>query len=1053
MCELNLNPDVDRLSRDKIKNDIHHNFFVEAGAGSGKTTVLVDRMVSMVEGGIDIAKICAITFTKAAAGEFYSRFRTKLAKSNSEKAKKALKNIDLCFMGTIDSFCNKIIAEHPSEAGVPSNVSVISEEEEMLLYAREYSAILNGGVYSEELTRKARRFDLLFDRSEKVFIALMGMLAKAKDAHLNYQPVLGEPNDFFQNDRENLLSLLRALNSHRNEVSVKGQKPLEAWKITIASISVLSDSWDKHLDKIQKALGGMKGLRLNTECSEMKEALGPLFDYYFLPHLTRNKLAWYELSEERLKNLGNKIASYLHSIALDFASASLKAIASRLKVEGKLTYSDYLMYLRDLLREDAGKEGRLIDHIYQRHSYFLIDEFQDTNPIQAEIFFLLTSSIHHQEWKDCTPIPGSLFIVGDPKQSIYRFNQADVSSFLRVKKLFENPRVGEVLYLTRNFRSSDEMCHWFDDVFSKLLPSDTEIQSQFQKIPLGEKQPYAATLNGAYHYCFPNTKSPKDSAEPECVARMIKGIVNNPSITIQDRDVNGVACTPRRPSYGDFMVITPRKKYMNVYIKALADKSIPFKAEGIVDIPSCESLLELSYLFEAIAKPLDKKARYALENLTGFQLDEKKLLDYAEKAKRMTPASLFAMLMDEEHLFSVAGSDKAEILYQTLELLRNAEVGGEVNSLSEASAFLSSLISKEKKLERCSPLEENNDTVLVANLHKVKGLERAIVILVDPHGRAPKADKRIDYASNPPESYIFSVTAGENFSTLLQTPDYAAERESELAVLAAENTRLQYVAATRASNALIVASPEGSGTEKSPWYPFLVDIKRDIFDLLDKNEDATTLEKETADAESLYSSPVTTVSEKKKEATYIVRKPSSMKLKSKVSPDDGEEPEKKVPSGKKNAALIGSIVHRAMEVLVSSADNVDKASLIEDILSDFDADSEEYRLILSSVIDKVRSGGFPQLTSVPEDILKELIEADEVYCELPFCYKKAHEIWHGVIDAVYQKGGEWHIIDYKTNAEAEGLDEHYQEQLDAYIDAFYLLTGKKADARIYHIDV
>ena len=115
--------DIDELSRDKIRNDINTNFFVEAGAGSGKTSVLVDRMVSMVEGGVDISKICAITFTKAAAGEFYARFQKKLSESKTARAKEALKNIDLCFMGTIDSFCSMVLSEHPSSFFAVKNIS------------------------------------------------------------------------------------------------------------------------------------------------------------------------------------------------------------------------------------------------------------------------------------------------------------------------------------------------------------------------------------------------------------------------------------------------------------------------------------------------------------------------------------------------------------------------------------------------------------------------------------------------------------------------------------------------------------------------------------------------------------------------------------------------------------------------------------------------------------------------------------------------------------------------------------------------------------------
>ena len=120
----------DTLSRQKIVENIYSNFFVEAGAGSGKTTILVKRMVAMVEQGLDVSKICAITFTKAAAGEFYDRFQKALIERSTaptvegfvqkpgelgnpnnvtrERCLKALNDIDLCFMGTIDSFCNMI---------------------------------------------------------------------------------------------------------------------------------------------------------------------------------------------------------------------------------------------------------------------------------------------------------------------------------------------------------------------------------------------------------------------------------------------------------------------------------------------------------------------------------------------------------------------------------------------------------------------------------------------------------------------------------------------------------------------------------------------------------------------------------------------------------------------------------------------------------------------------------------------------------------------------------------------------------------------------------
>ena len=159
------NFEIDSLSRTKIVSQINTNFFVEAGAGSGKTTMLVNRMVAMVEEGIDIGKISAITFTKAAAGEFYDRFQKKLIERSNpalvgyvpeesrpgdlkplteegrERCEKALQNIDLCFMGTIDSFCNMILSEHPFDAQIPSDSTIISDDELRVVLSRIFVLI------------------------------------------------------------------------------------------------------------------------------------------------------------------------------------------------------------------------------------------------------------------------------------------------------------------------------------------------------------------------------------------------------------------------------------------------------------------------------------------------------------------------------------------------------------------------------------------------------------------------------------------------------------------------------------------------------------------------------------------------------------------------------------------------------------------------------------------------------------------------------------------------------------------------------------------------
>lgn len=1054
-----MNKDQDHISRERILTDIDKNFFVEAGAGSGKTTALVGRMVAMVESGIDISKICAITFTKAAAKEFYARFQEKLSESDSENAAKALRDIDLCFMGTIDSFCNMILSEHPAAAGIPSNAIVTENEEMDALYLREYSKILQGKE-GEKLQKKAERFNGCFYNARDIFLKGMKVLSATRNARFNYmKPSCDNPDDYFSNHKTELLKILGYLLDHADEaLAIESPKTArESYDSLVENYDALSGSWSDDLGSISKILGSLSGLRIIKEFDISRLGLG--WERYFISHETRGKLGWYEINADADALMIDAIRRYRFSIAVDFINDCVQPIANTLRKEGRLSYNDYLLYLRDMLRQDAENEGKLIRHIYERHSYYLVDEFQDTNPVQAEIMFYLTAQQPKRDWRECRPRPGSLFIVGDPKQSIYRFRNADVSSFLRVRAMFRVPKVGEVLTLQRNFRSSAGMCTWFNDTFRKLLPEDTDIQSKFHEIPLDGKHEYSATLEGAYSYSVPFAKKISDNEDPHKVAEIIKRIIDTPEITIQAREKDA---PPRRAKYSDFMLITPGKTHMTGYMRALADLGIPFKIEGKVLFNECEPLIALSHLMSAVTDPFNAKALFAAEHLSGCRLCSDDVHRYATRARHMSPAAVFTMLLEEEKVFAHAGTHNAEYVYFALELLRSAEIDGTVISIKDGSEYIARLVNDESDAERCIQLKRDSDRVHIANLHKIKGLEAPIVILADPGKRTREPDSRVDYKTIPPESYLFALDT-------LRTDDYASEKAKEIEVLDAEYRRLLYVAATRAESVIIISYSLTSKQEYAAtnyWLPLLEQVGEDIFDRLRASHIAPVQTRQALDTEELYrhaedTSVLRNVTSL--EASYTLRRPSTITMNRITSSDDdyidktSEVPEtvKHLSSRSREQALLtGAMVHRLMEIMVSSHDACDLDQVSTEICHDYGADKEEYGDVLRLVGNKIRKGGYPQQNDVPQDILSELLSADEVYCELPFCYNDGGgSIWHGVMDAVYRKGDVWHIVDYKTNADADDLDKQYQEQLDAYARAFKEMIGKPAIAKVYHVDV
>lgn len=1043
----------DLKTRERIRSDIFTNFFVEAGAGSGKTFSLVQRMVAMVEEGIDVSKICAITFTKAAAGEFYSRFQQALAEKAAENANcaEALKNIDLCFMGTIDSFCNMILSEHPAEAGVPSNTKVVLDEIDSLLH-REYSLILNGEVpYGEALKNKCSAFRSMYWNAEEVFLSLLKTMLDNRNAEIiqdRAQPRTAD--EVFKDVEEPMKELMKKLFAHPEYVYETDQKTYD--ELLTKKQALLGD-WCEEVSDICFAFMKLKGLRLigSIDIDSLGLAASDLYKY----HDGKGKYKWYEVDEESDYYIYNKIENMRAAVALDFIADCVEPVAQKLKQEGNLTFFDYLLYLRDVLKEDASGNGALIRHIYERHSYFLIDEFQDTNPLQAEIFFYLAAKAPKPDWKECIPKPGSLFIVGDPKQSIYRFRSADVASFSKVKALFAG-EVGEVLYLSRNFRSTHRMNSWFNEVFSGLLPEDTENQSRFREIPLGEEPEEDKTFEGVYYYSSrSDAKAEESDKDPYKVAEMIERLVGNPQYLIREKE-NKTNAGIREITYKDFMVITPVTTKLANYIQEFTARNIPFHVEGKVVFGDCPALVQAAKIFGALAHLAEKIYQVGVEEL---DLLEKKGFHVRE----LSCASLLGLILEHYPVFATCGSENLETVFFAMELLRKAEISGEVVSLKDGADFLGNLIRNESDEDRTISLQRDENKVHIANLHKVKGLEAPIVILASPYQSKKGATMRVDHSGDHPECWIFS--AEKNNRTIFQNHLFDAEKELEEEARAAEKTRLLYVAATRARRVLLVGrslTSKGVDSAANPWKAFLPHCDRDFFDL-PKGDPKETQGRQTKSVSDLYNEAAGetifdgSTSENK---SYEILRPSTIKVKGRSEDsdfEDAEDEKARTSIVRKDPALVGTMVHKLMEMLVSSANRIDVKESVREILSEYaytEADGEE---MLIKVAETMRGGGYPQENEAPQDLLKELMAADEVYCEVPFCYQipdgEKTSIWNGVMDVVYCKDGKWHIIDYKTSADPKDLDQKYQEQLEAYITAFKAMTGEEADARTYHIDI
>jgi len=1075
----------DTLARERIKQEIERNFFVEAAAGSGKTTSLVDRMTAMVGAGIDVSKICAITFTKAAAKEFYSRFQAKLMQYSREESDEtrrtryaeALRNIDLCFMGTIDSFSNMLLHEHPVDAGIPSETVVCAESDAQTAYLAEYVRIKHGG-YGQELLTKYEQFCAVQEKPDEAFARLIGTFTARREADFVFRaPDDMDVNTRFTNWKNRLVRTLDYLCEHPEYVSDL-KTVQQIYESVPKHREILREHWNHKISPVLSSLKALTGLRLGKNMTP--DSIGAEYPEIFDAHENaKGKRDYYclNLAESDAYTALKKVQ---YAATMDFLVSASAAISDEICRKGTMTFHDALLLLRNTLRHDAANGGRLIRHIAKRHGYYLVDEFQDTDPLQAEVVFYLAAQEPQPDWTACVPRSGALFIVGDPKQSIYRFRGADVASFLRVRSIFEHG-AGEVLTLSRNFRSTVKLQTMFNDVFPDMLEEIENVQSGYHPIPFDAAKTDTVTTG---IYTYPVLFDRKLVDEGEQIAAVIRRLIGNPAIKLKDG---------KSPQFRDIMIITYRKGKIAAIAKQLTAAGIPVHVEGKINLAECPALNAAVDLIAAVSAPADAMSVYGALISAAFCISHEMIRDYCSLggklsifcdneevlmqypairnaierikiytsfARNTDSAALLQKITEGEKLLAKTGSASLEYYCYAVELLREKESAGEILNLADAAEYLRKLLTASGE-ERCVSLSPDDNRVHIANLHKVKGLQAPIVILAEPNAKDFDPDLRQVHDPEKTECRVFKLqyTNPETHSkiTYAETDQFSSDWLDESQCMTAEKERLLYVAATRAESILIIgdsSNTKGEPCSGNPWRPFLRTADGSVHACIADNPVEIAAPETVPNGFDLYKQ-----AEEKSllndtsvcDATYSILRPSQMKLKP-ITADDAEDAPEREPIDR-NAALTGTLVHRLMECIVSGGVPADADALISAILRDFDTDGNLYRPLLRKVFDAMTHGGYPQEGDVPADLLAVLRQADEVYCEVPFCQKRGSGIVHGVIDLLYRTGDVWRIIDYKTNAERKQLAEKYAAQLAAYTEAVREIVGVEALAGIYHLDV
>ena len=1121
----------DKQSRNTIVKDTKRNYFVEASAGSGKTTSLVYRMVSLIEHGGDdgkgvtVDKICTITFTKAAANEFFERFQKLLSircgdqpdKSDDylgkrdddtkERCQRALNNIDLCFMGTIDAFCNMIAHEMPAELDIPSSSTIISDEDYSRLVKEQYDGILKDNKHP--LHDLALKYNGLTRNSFEAFSEGLAEIMDFRNLKIIFDESLADldfDTVFSTKDKTDLLSYMKDIsNSDKNLLfdlnTDTGKTRASNQRKVIVDYKVLDSNKNNWSDKVTLLSDALKSIIKMKQFQDSADQTD-IAPYIAKPSAQSNYCFTPAFLND-IKHYQNLINDFTYSVYFKLLVGFMDEVAKTLKEQGKFRFFDFLLYLREAFKKSALGDRVLIEHIYERHKYFLLDESQDTSPLQTELFFYLTSEKADPDWKKSKLHEGSLFIVGDPKQSIYSFKGADVQAYLINKEIFEKKK--ELLVLTKNFRSNVNLKEWFNSTFNDLLnyqtdPNKIPLALEHIDIPIdideatqGIPQNDPVILDGPYRYIVKATGT--DATDCEDVAKLVLDIKNN-------RKIYRVKYNPATNSYekyvdeihfGDFLV-SPRSSAMQGLVEAFNALHIPIIVEGKRDFNAAKIYEACTKILYLLKDPTNKAAFKNATSLDlfllidldyvqmlndGFDLDisnpdldkinfsmveHKQIIDklhklYKKTSKMSFSSTLLTILNDKEfNIFEYTSSDNLEYIYYLIEKIKEGEENGSISSLSQLKNYVESFESGDDE-QRIMRFKDKVDRVKISNIHKVKGLQAPIVILPKPYYNIKDANKNIDYTVDPPCAKYAFIKPGdpEKRFHYVDTSAFDSELSRWNAISHTEEDRLLYVAATRAEAALVVTEREQakSAKEFKPgyWGGLLATIPS-TKNLPIPNDPSVTISTKDVQLEDYN------IKEDCHNPSFTYISPSQMRHHSFSNNDDViDDALFDETKGDDKASIKGTMIHKLMECIVSSKNTYNIDALIEKILSDY-GNEQEYKDMLHNVANTIQSGGFKQTNSqLDKDILKTLKNAKKVWCETPFSYlSKNGNIVNGIIDLIYEdQDGYCHVIDYKTNKESDVsiLEDknHYASQLQHYIDALVKNKMPVVDAHIYHIDL
>ncbi len=1040
---------------------------VSAAAGSGKTHVLVERYLRLLR-DCSIPEIAAITFTEAAATEMRERVRRTVMSDPTFERHRTL--LDEAAIGTVHALGLRLLREYPVEAALdPSSTVLADDEAELLRRAACIEAIDAAAEAGDERTaallglgvfHAGLQLPRMVAGRDAVSAAFAAMGADSRGWSGYVRATLDAD---YADERAALREPARTIAARlRREAGTVSGKLAETVHDVLPPLGEAceADSWEDFAERLGEARArtDLRGGGNAEAAVRAKDAMRDLRD---LNDDVRGLPAWNEYDGPAIEVLVGLRALFEDAVGRYEAAK---------QAQGSLDYLDLELGAVALLRDHPPVAAE----VRERFRHLMVDESQDINPVQAELIELIAGG------NGDGPRP-ALFLVGDARQSIYRFRGADVHRFADLQQLVTS-RGRPPLPLSRSFRSHDKLVGSIDDLFDEVFAGTT---LSLSGSPPMTGRPAEAPGGGPYLTLTQvgrrtpggeaTNENDRRRVEADLVAVEIRRLLDERRLVWDRREDR---MRPARP--GDIAILLRRFTNVHVFQQALDTHGIPAATPSGTGFFTRQEVLDCINLLRWLAEPQDDIALagvlrapfFALGDDTLLALRERGLLtrvlssppeavageerdrclhasdtlaDLRRAADSLPADALLERALDrtafEASWAPVAGGE--QVLANIRKLLRIVRtLAGQ--PLSEVVSYL------EQRRDDLDPREgpatlDRPDAVQLMTVHGAKGLEFPIVFVPEAHAGPVVGWDVVRWSRE--DGVSLTLEREDDGATRPRPGFYEHLARQDRAEEAEEHRRLFYVAATRAGDYLFLS---GDDSAKDGWLRAALDARAsgglrevDVRDPVAPNTGALAQRQRP---------PVLRPPAASDEEDYVpplLARPPVIPLRA-STPVTALRPPESEPHyyerGDGLASLRGLLVHRALEVSGGTPDSLDDSALADlaHEQSERALDEATARALAAEVREMLdRFTGSPVATALATPGV-------ERWFELPFSWDWEGVPVHGSIDLVYRDASGWHVIDFKSDrlngTSAQEAARRYAVQIGLYQRAIEAAVGEAATA-------